>query len=48
MRLDGRVVARIRLPRALSIYEIGSDYVLGSYSDSGDEVHVAVYRLKRQ
>ena len=47
MRLDGRVVARVRLPRGLSIYEVGRDFVLGSYNDSGDEVHVAVYRLKR-
>jgi hypothetical protein len=47
LQLDGRVVARVRLPRALTVYEIGRDYVLGSYSDDDAEMHVVVYRLTR-
>jgi hypothetical protein len=47
MQLDGRIVARVRLPRSLTVYEIGRDYVLGAYADDDDEMHVAVYRLRR-
>jgi hypothetical protein len=47
MQLDGRVLARIRIPRPLTIYEIGRDYVLGSFTDDQDEVHIVIYRLTR-
>jgi hypothetical protein len=47
MQLDGRIVARVRLPRSLTVYEIGRDYVLGAYADDDDEMHLAVYRLRR-
>jgi hypothetical protein len=47
MQLDGRLVARIRLPRPLTLYEIGRDYILGSYTDDADELHVAAYKLNR-
>ena len=42
------VVARVQVPLGLTIFEIGRDYVLGSYTDASDEMHVAVYRLRRQ
>ncbi len=48
MRLDGSVVARTQIPSPLMVYEIGRDYILGSYSDADDEMHVAVFRLRRQ
>jgi hypothetical protein len=48
MQAGGRVVAKAQMPLPLTIYEIGRDYVLGSYSDANDEMHVAVYRLRRQ
>lgn len=48
MQVGGRVVAKAQIPLPLTIYEIGRDYVLGSYSDANDEMHVAVYRLRRQ
>lgn len=48
IQVDGRVVARAQIPLPLTIFEIGRDYILGSYSDAGDEMHVAVYRLRRQ
>lgn len=43
----GRVVARVRIPGRLTVFEIGRDYVLGSYTDASDEMHVAVYWLRR-
>lgn len=46
-RLDGAVVARVQVPAALTVHEIGRDYILGSYADAEDEMHVAVYRLRR-
>ncbi|MGH9386752.1 MAG: hypothetical protein ACRD2N_20980, partial [Vicinamibacterales bacterium] len=45
---NGNVVARAQIPLGLTIFEIGRDYVLGSYTDAGDEMHVATYRLRRQ
>ncbi len=48
MQASGRVVAKAQIPLPLTILEIGRDYVLGSYSDANDEMHVAVYRLKRK
>jgi hypothetical protein len=47
MQNDGRVVARVRVPMGLTVFDIGRDYVLGSYSDSDDEMHVVVLRLRR-
>jgi hypothetical protein len=47
MQLDGRVTARVQVPLAMTIHEIGHDYILGSYLDANDEPHVAVMRLKR-
>jgi hypothetical protein len=47
-RLDGRQAAHVTIPLAATIYEIGRDYILASYSDADDEVHVAVLRLNRK
>jgi len=43
----GKVVTDLRLPRAITVFEIGRDYLLGSYEDADLEPHVAVYRLRR-
>jgi hypothetical protein len=48
IRLDGYPVARIRLPVAIKIYEIGGNYILGSYSDANDAAHVALWKLTRK
>lgn len=48
LRGDGSVQAKVRIPRRMTIFDIGRDYVLGSYFDSADEMHVVVYRLRRQ
>ena len=47
MRLDGRIAARVQVPHAMTIHEIGRDYILGSFNDANDEPHVAVLRLRR-
>jgi len=44
---DGRVVASAQVPLGITLFEIGRDYLLGSYTDSGDEMHVVMYRLRR-
>lgn len=44
---DGRRVADVVLPGEVVIYEIGLDYVLGSYESSDGEPHVAMYHLSR-
>jgi hypothetical protein len=48
MQGNGSVVARVQIPVGLTIFEIGRDYVLGSYNDASGEMHVATYRLRRQ
>ncbi len=48
MRGDGRVVARAQVPVGITVFEIGRDYLMGSYTDAADEMHVALYRLRRQ
>jgi len=45
---DGRVVARVVLPMSMAVSEIGQDYILGTYSDANDEIHIAVLRLTRK
>jgi hypothetical protein len=44
----GKIIARPTILLPLSIYEIGRDYILGSYTDANDEVHLAVLSLRRQ
>jgi 6-bladed beta-propeller len=47
MNAAGHVVARAQVPLGLTVFEIGKDYVLGSYTDAADEMHVTVLRLRR-
>jgi hypothetical protein len=47
MHLDGRVEARVQVPSPLTVFEIGRDYVLRSYTDADGEMHVVVHRLLR-
>jgi hypothetical protein len=47
VRSDGRVAADVRLPRFVSVYEVGRDYILGAYEDDRGEAYVAIYRLHR-
>ena len=44
---DGRVLGEVRVPRELRVFEVGMDYVLGSYDDAQGEQHVAMYRMHR-
>jgi hypothetical protein len=48
VRPGGEVVASVELPRALTVFEIGRDYILGGYEDAAAEPHIAMYRLRRQ
>jgi hypothetical protein len=41
-------VAKLSVPMAFSVYEIGRDYMLGTYSDANDELHIAVLGLIRR
>lgn len=43
----GRTLADLRLPVALNVFEIGRDYVLGSYEGEDGEPRLAMYRLRR-
>jgi hypothetical protein len=47
VHLDGRVIAKAQVPRGLTVFDVGRDYILGSYTDGTDEMHVAVFRLRR-
>ena len=47
LRADGSVVANVRIPIGLTVFEVGSDYILGGYEDEDGEPHVALYRLHR-
>lgn len=44
---DGRRLARVALPRAMEILEIGDDYVMGLVRDALDVEYVQMYRLHR-
>jgi hypothetical protein len=45
---DGRLVGKAALPRHLSVFEIGRDYVLGRYLDPEEAIpQVRMYRLIR-
>ncbi|HEX6316997.1 MAG TPA: hypothetical protein VFZ73_19125 [Gemmatimonadaceae bacterium] len=47
VQADGRVVSTVRIPFGLSVFDIGRDHILGSYTDSDDEMHLVVLRLRR-
>lgn len=44
---DGALVGRITLPDRFEMIEVGSDYVLGTYTDDLDVEYLRVYRLDR-
>jgi len=44
---DGKIIADLRIPLELTVFEIGSDYLLGSYEDSSSEPHVALFFMRR-
>ena len=44
---DGKVIANVRIPIGMTVFEVGADYILGAYDDDDGEPHVAVYRLRR-
>jgi hypothetical protein len=44
----GQTRSEIRLPFAISVTDIGMDYILGIKSDSDGVEHVVMYRLKRR
>lgn len=44
---DGRARGSLVLPPDLTIFEVGTDYVLGRYDTPAGEAHVVVYRFAR-
>lgn len=44
---SGSVRAVLTVPRELTIFEVGSDYVLGAFEDSLGEPHVVLWALRR-
>lgn len=44
---EGRLLSTVTVPRLETVFEIGTDYILGSYQDSAGYPHVASYRLRR-
>lgn len=45
---DGSAAGSATLPREVSVYEIGKDYVLGTFEDEEGFPHVAMYRVRRE
>lgn len=48
LNLDGLVIAHVTIPMGLKVFEIGHDYVLGSYQAKDDAAHVVVLKLRRE
>lgn len=48
VRSDGAIVADVRIPVGMTVFEIGRDYILGGYEDAAGEPHVSMYRLRRR
>lgn len=48
MQLDGKIVGRLALPMPMTVSEIGRDYILGTFEDANDEMHVVVLKLNRK
>lgn len=44
---SGTPIAQATVPASITIFEIGTDYLLGTRPDADDEPHLIVYRLKR-
>jgi hypothetical protein len=45
---DGQRVARASVTRPITIYEVGTDYLLGAVEDQNDETHIIVLPLRRR
>ena len=43
---EGRIVADVRLPRFVSVFEVGDDYLLATYVDEGGEPFVVMYEIR--
>ena len=43
---DGRRVGEVVVPRAVDVFEVESDRLVGAYQDEAGQPHVAVYRLR--
>ncbi len=43
----GRILADVTIPKDMTIFEVGPDYVLGAYEDRIGEPHVALYGMHR-
>jgi hypothetical protein len=44
---NGRTIGSLTLPRNIAVHEVGTDYVLGVYSDEDELPHVVLYRFRR-
>ncbi len=44
---EGKLFGRLRMPDRFQVTEIGSDYVLGRYTDDLDVEYLRLYRLSR-
>lgn len=43
---DGRALSDVQLPKEIRVFEVGTDYVLGSYEDGSDIPHVVLFRVE--
>jgi hypothetical protein len=44
---DGRLLADVRIPIGMKVFEVGRDYILGSHEDRDGEPWILIYRLRR-
>jgi hypothetical protein len=47
VRENGAVVADVTVPVNLTVFEIGTDYILGGREDENGEPHLLLFRLRR-
>ena len=47
LRRDGTARGVVSLPAAIDVYEIGTDWILGGWTDDHDVEHVRMWRLRR-
>jgi hypothetical protein len=45
---DGALLGVVEMPAGFSVYQIGSDFVLGSWRDESDIEHVSLYELIKE
>jgi hypothetical protein len=44
---EARVLADVLTPRRLEVFEVGTDYILGTYRDEFDRDEIRLYRVAR-